>query len=70
MLPIPYDSRVLRHDEKTDIEEILDGIAKNSFFLNMPERYPERWKYRRPDLTGDRLKNFNHYRRKFDLPEV
>jgi hypothetical protein len=70
MLPIPYDSRVLRHHEKTDIEEILDGIAKNSFFLNMPERYPERWKYRRPSLSGNKLKSFNHYRRKFDLPEV
>lgn len=70
LLPIPYDSRTLRQQEKTDIEEILDGIAKNSRFLNMPERYPERWKYRRPNLGGDRLKSFNHYRRKFGLPEV
>jgi AbiU2 len=69
MLPIPYDSRVLPQ-QKTDIEEILDGIAKNSFFLNMPERYPDRWKYRRPNLAGDRLKGFNYYRRKFNLPEV
>jgi hypothetical protein len=70
MLPIHYDSRALRHHEKTDIEEILDGIARNSFFLNMPERHPERWKYRRPNLSGDKLKSFNHYRRKFDMPEV
>lgn len=69
MLPIPYDSRVIPQ-RKTDIEEILDGIAKNSSFLNMPERYPERWKYRRPNLDGDRLRMFNEYRRKFDLPEV
>jgi hypothetical protein len=69
MLPIPYDSRVLPQ-HKTDIEEILDGIAKNSFFLNMPERHPEKWKYRRPNLSGDRLKSFNYYRRKFDMSEV
>jgi AbiU2 len=70
MLPIHYDSRALRHHEKTDIEEILDGIARNSFFLNMPERHPGRWTYRRPNLSGDKLKSFNRYRRKFDLPEV
>jgi hypothetical protein len=41
MLPIPYDDRVLRSNRsaiKTDIEEILDCIAKNSFYLHMPER--------------------------------
>ncbi|HEY2922103.1 MAG TPA: hypothetical protein VGK77_24245, partial [Candidatus Binatia bacterium] len=70
MLPIPYDARARRPSEKTDIEEILDGIAKNSFFLNMPERYPERWRYRRPNLSGDKLDAFNHYRRKLDLSEV
>jgi hypothetical protein len=70
MLPIPYDSRTLRQNEKTDIEEILDGIAKNSLFLNMPERQPGRWKYRQGRLIGDKLKSFNHYRRKFNMPEV
>lgn len=70
MLPSPYDSRVLRHHESTDIEDILDNIAKNSFFLNMPEQHPERWKYRGPNLSGDKLKILNYYRRKFGMPEV
>jgi hypothetical protein len=70
MLPIPYDSRVLRHHERTDIEDILDSIAKNSFFFNLPEQYPGRWKYRRPNLSPDKLKILNHYRRKFGMPEV
>ncbi len=73
MLPIPYDCRVIHpkgSNYKTDIEEILDGFAKNSFFLNMPERHPERWKYRRPHLDDDKVRILNHYRRKFNLPEV
>ena len=69
MLPIPYNPGVLPR-QTTDIESSLDGIAKNSFFLNMPERYPERWKYRRPSLNGDKLRLFNEYRRKFGLLEV
>jgi hypothetical protein len=73
MLPIPYDDRVLRSNRsaiKTDIEEILDCIAKNSFYLHMPERYPERWRYRRPHLDDEKLSILNQYRRKFDLPDV
>lgn len=69
MLPIPYNAAVLPR-QKTDIEEILDSIAKNSFWLNMPEQYPERWRYRRMRLEGDKQRVFNHYRRKFNLPEI
>jgi len=69
MLPIPYDARVIPQ-RKTDIEQILDCIARDSFYLNMPEQRAERWKYRRPHLNEDKLKAINHYRRKFDLPEV
>lgn len=69
MLPIPYDPRVLPR-RKTDIEQILDGIARDSHYLNLPERHPERWKYRRPHLSNEKVKALNHYRRKFDLPEI
>jgi hypothetical protein len=43
MLPIPYAPDVLYssgNDESTDIEDLLDCIARNSHLLNMPERYP------------------------------
>lgn len=73
MLPIPYDPRVIHpvgSNHKTDIEEILDCIAKNSHMLNMPENNPRRWHYRRAKLNEDKLKILNQYRRKFDLPEA
>ncbi|MDQ3584765.1 MAG: hypothetical protein M3407_03230 [Acidobacteriota bacterium] len=73
MLPIPYDPRVIHPVEsnhKTDIEKILDRIAKDSHILNMPEKNPERWRYRRSNLSEDKLKILNQYRRKFNLPEA
>jgi hypothetical protein len=69
MLPIPYDSRVLPK-RKTDIEMILDSIAKESKYLNMSERFPERWRYRRRSLAPEKLTALNEYRRKFGMPEV
>ena len=73
MLPIPYDPNVSHpagSNHKTDIEEILDRIARDSYILNMPEKNPERWRYRRASLNGDKLKILNQYRRKFNLPET
>ncbi|MDE2058834.1 MAG: hypothetical protein KGJ27_03785 [candidate division NC10 bacterium] len=73
MLPLAYDPRVLPASggkEKTDIEELLDCIARNSRLLNMPETHPDRWSRRRARLTGDQIKQVNHYRRKFNLSEV
>jgi hypothetical protein len=68
-LPIPYDSRV-RPQRRTDIEEILDNIARDSAFLNMPEQRPDRWIYRRLRLNTEKLDTLNQYRRKFELPEA
>jgi hypothetical protein len=50
MLPIPYAPNVLRSpniEHKTDIEELLECVLRNSNLLNMPERFPERWNRRR-----------------------
>lgn len=73
MLPLAYGPRVLPASgdkEKTDIEELLDCIARNSRLLNMPETHPDRWSRRRARLTGDQIKQVNHYRRKFNLSQV
>lgn len=73
MLPIPYDPNVshpVGSNHKTDIEEILDCIARDSHMLNLPEKKPERWSYRRARLNEDKLKILNQYRRKFNLPEA
>jgi hypothetical protein len=72
MLPIPYDPNVLHpvgSNHETDIEEILDCIARDSHWLNMPEKNPERWRYRRANLNEDKLKILNQYRLKFNLPQ-
>jgi hypothetical protein len=73
MLPIPYNSRVERRaggNHSTDIEEVLDAIARNSTLLNMPEQEPQDWSFQRAALTGSQINHLNHYRRKFKLSEV
>ena len=54
----------------TDVEELLDNIAKQSHLLNMPERQPGFWHHFRERLSQQQLETFNRYRRKFGLPEA
>jgi hypothetical protein len=73
MLPIPYSSRVERpagENHTTDIEELLDSIARNSILLNMPEREPQYWSFQRAALTDAQINHLNHYRRKFGLSDI
>jgi len=55
---------------RSDIEALLDSIAKNSEILNMPERSPELWKCQKESLDKEGEKIFNKYRKKFNLSEV
>ena len=68
MLPTCYSSD--RPGYKSDIEEILDGIAKNSHILSLPETSPERWQIVRSTLTQGDLRQLNQYRKKFNMPDV
>jgi hypothetical protein len=73
MLPLSYSENVIRPKEvehQTDIERILDLIAKNSELLNMPERFPEEWKYHKENYNEEAIKTINEWRKKFNLPEV
>lgn len=73
MLPLSYSERVIRPkgvDHRTDIEVILDLIAKNSDLLNMPERSPEVWNYHKEIYDKEGRKIINKYRKKINLPEV
>jgi len=73
MLPIPYDPNVVHpacSNDKTDIGDILDAIAKGSRLLNMPEDYPERWRIRREHLSEENIRRLNAYRRRFGLSDV
>ncbi len=53
---------------QSDIQGILNNIAKNSPILSMPEDDPDQWCY---IMTSRReqLDQFNFYRRQFGLPE-
>jgi hypothetical protein len=72
-LPLQYDSRVIHpkgSNYKTDIEEILHSIVKDSNLLSLPEENPERWERRKSRLTVEELETINRYRRKFNLEAV
>jgi hypothetical protein len=59
-----------RNNRITDIDKLLDSIARNSWCLNLPEQDPEDWERFRPKLTADELATINAYRRRFRLPEA
>jgi hypothetical protein len=54
---------------KSDIEEILESIAKNSSILSMPEIDLDQWR-NIMDSRHEQIEQFNFYRRKFGLPEM
>ncbi len=69
MLPTCYgDNKPAYH--RSDIERILDGLAKDSHILNLPETSPGRWQVVRSTLSESELNQLNHYRRKFYMREV
>lgn len=57
-------------DNRTDIEKLLDEIAKSSPLLNMPERDARLWVIMKADKSPDDLQVINTYRAKFGLPAV
>lgn len=60
----------IRNAQQTDVERLLDQVAKSSFLLNLPETQPEAWQRRRSKLSSEEIELLNHYRRKFGLPIV
>ncbi len=70
LLPISYDPSVHHPngtDPRPDIVKFLDYIAKESQFLNLPEKNPITWKYELEVISKEDLKIFNCYRRKNNL---
>jgi hypothetical protein len=67
MLPIGYDTDT----SQSDIEQLLDGIARKSLVLTMPEQQPEYWQnYRLPSLSETEKEQINIYRQKFGLTPI
>jgi len=70
LLPISYDRRVQHPrdiDSRPDIVKILDCIAKESGFLNLPEDNPIAWKITIEGISKEDLEIFNYYRKKNNL---
>ncbi len=74
VLLFDYDPKVQRpagSDSRSDIERLLDSVAKESPLLNMPEEQPEIWPYwRDKNMSQQSLEVLNQYRLKFGLPKV
>lgn len=69
MLPTCYwNNKSAGH--RSDIERILNSLAKDSHILNLPENSPNRWRVVRSTLTESELSQLNHYRKKFGMLEV
>ena len=62
MLPIQYSPRVIHPkgiDSRSDIERLLDSVARNSAILNLPEREPDYWPIYRENLSKQALEALN-----------
>ncbi|MBA3920547.1 MAG: hypothetical protein H0X31_02090 [Nostocaceae cyanobacterium] len=62
------DSR--RDQQDTDIEKLLDSVAKESPLLNMPEQQSEFWEIQKENYLATELAMLNVFRRKFGLAEI
>lgn len=70
LLPISYAPGVQHPvdiDSRPDIIKILDCIAKESNFLNLPEKDINTWKFEIRQISKKDLEIFNCYRRKNNL---
>ncbi|MBZ0296555.1 MAG: hypothetical protein K8L99_28600 [Anaerolineae bacterium] len=56
--------------QDTDIDKLLDSIARDSPLLNMPEEQPEIWEMTKQRYSARELEILNEFRQKFGLPEV
>ena len=68
-----YDGRLRlpsREDKRTDIEKLLDSVAKTSAMIDLPEKKPDRWKTIRRRMSATDLELLNKYREKFGMPIV
>jgi hypothetical protein len=75
MLPIPYSDKVIHPkdaDSRSDIERILDSIAKESGYLTMPEelgKWPGAWEKQKEMMSDEDISILNKYRKKSGLPD-
>jgi hypothetical protein len=71
-LPVPYDPAIrgANSHQHTDIEKILNAVARESYALNFPEKNRRVWDIQRGSMTDEELKTFNFWRVRAGLPPV
>lgn len=57
-------------NHQTDVDKLLDMVAKNSRILNLPEEDPDALKRKLIKFSSSDLRVINQYRRKFDMSEI
>jgi len=76
MVPLPYSEKVIHpegSDSRPDIAKIFDSIAKESYFLNYPEKnikFPILWDSKKKRMTKKELDIFYKYREKLGFPKI
>lgn len=53
---------------KEDVDELLELILKNSYWLNEPEREKDFWPYRRKTMSEEDIAELNEFRKKLGMP--
>lgn len=59
-----------REKRETDIDRLLNSVARESAILNLPERDPVWWEITKPDYPENWITTINEYRRKFGMDEA
>jgi hypothetical protein len=66
-----YEMLTVEYQERpTDLDKILDSIAKDSAVVHSPERKPDLWPVRRSKLATEELDLINRYREELCLPRA
>ena len=73
LLPIEY-SPLVQHpqgtDSRTDIEQFLDLLAKDSSILKLPEENPFLWEGLAKTWAEEKKEPFNYWRRRIGRPVI
>ena len=57
-------------DARSDVERVLDSVARDSAVFNLPEAEPEYWPIAKAALGAEAVQRLNAYRKRMGFPEA
>ena len=69
MLPSSYNSKVIQSlgtDNRSDIEKILDSVAKNSGLFEEEKKLPEKFEFRWQNWSDKQKKQYSNYKKRLN----